>query len=164
MTREKERITFILNAISDKRKQLVHELQKIPSVVEVLIHLKYLPNIFEKRHNKKISIREILEYWMENESLRLTQVLVNLSIIPNIRGTWYYKDEVQWAINSDLVNARYLTYIELSTYKNNNWESECIRLDKISEEDLYDIVRLLKPDIKLLVLNELIYRIENEKT
>jgi len=38
---------------------------------------------------------KIKEFWLENPDLRFSQVLVNLGIIPNIPGSWYYLEEVE---------------------------------------------------------------------
>jgi len=36
---------------------------------------------------------EIMSAWIDNPDWRFSQVLVNLAIIPNIPGSWYYKEE-----------------------------------------------------------------------
>ena len=36
---------------------------------------------------------QIKEFWLENPDLRYSQVLINLGIIPNISGFWYYIEE-----------------------------------------------------------------------
>lgn len=41
------------------------------------------------------NIKHIRKYWKKNSDLRISQVLVNLNIIPNIQGLWYYMEEHQ---------------------------------------------------------------------
>ena len=38
-------------------------------------------------------LKRIEEYWLEFPDLRFTQVLVNMNIIPNFPGNWYYKED-----------------------------------------------------------------------
>lgn len=38
-------------------------------------------------------LKKIEEFWLENPDLRFTQILVNLKIIPNFHGMWYYKED-----------------------------------------------------------------------
>ena len=37
--------------------------------------------------------KEITEFWKENPDLRYSQVLVNMGIIPNYPGFWYFTEE-----------------------------------------------------------------------
>lgn len=41
----------------------------------------------------KNNIKDIEEFWLDNPDLRISQVLVNLGIIPNSYGRWYYLEE-----------------------------------------------------------------------
>jgi len=36
---------------------------------------------------------KIKKYWLENQDLRFTQVLINMGYIPNYPGSWYYKED-----------------------------------------------------------------------
>lgn len=36
---------------------------------------------------------EIKDFWMDNPDLRYSQVLINMGIIPNYSGFWYYTEE-----------------------------------------------------------------------
>jgi len=47
---------------------------------------QYVDSIYE-------NLFEITEYWTENPDLRFSQVLINIGIIPNVPGVWYYKEE-----------------------------------------------------------------------
>lgn len=38
-------------------------------------------------------LKQIEKFWLENPDLRFTQVLVNMNIIPNFPGMWYYKED-----------------------------------------------------------------------
>jgi hypothetical protein len=56
-----------------------------------------LQYIVEKCKDK---IASIGSYWVENPDQRLTQVLVNMGIIENVSGTWYYMEETEYMITS----------------------------------------------------------------
>lgn len=47
-----------------------------------------------------------VEFWEDHPYLRLTQVLVNLEIIPNFPGAWYYKEDVDLVLESGLLQKR----------------------------------------------------------
>ena len=38
-------------------------------------------------------LEKIEKFWKEHPDLRFTQVLVNMNIIPNFPGSWYYKED-----------------------------------------------------------------------
>ena len=38
----------------------------------------------------------IEQTWLDNPDWRITQVLVNLKLIPNKPGNWYYKEDESW--------------------------------------------------------------------
>jgi len=40
-------------------------------------------------------LKIIEDYWKENQDLRFSQVLVNMGIVPNTLGHWYYKEEYE---------------------------------------------------------------------
>jgi hypothetical protein len=44
--------------------------------------------------------KKIKKYWMSNHDMRLSQVLVNMSYIPNIPGIWYYEEDSTALINA----------------------------------------------------------------
>lgn len=46
------------------------------------------------------NIKSIESYWLESPDQRLTQVLVNMGIIENIPGAWYYFEETEYMITS----------------------------------------------------------------
>lgn len=46
------------------------------------------------------NIKHIESFWSESSDQRLTQVLVNMGIIQNIPGTWYYFEETEYMITS----------------------------------------------------------------
>ena len=41
----------------------------------------------------------IQKFWKKNPDLRISQVLINLNVIPNIPGIWYYDEESKLLIN-----------------------------------------------------------------
>lgn len=83
--RLKERIDIFLNLV-DVRKALDIYFNSI----EVSEELKnnYTNSILE-------NYERIRKYWKSNYDLRFPQVLVNLGIIPNYQGFWYYIEEVE---------------------------------------------------------------------
>lgn len=57
------------------------------------------------RNKKRIKpyLKKIEKFWLKHPELRFTQVLVNLDIIPNFPGMWYYKeDELESSNNHSL--------------------------------------------------------------
>lgn len=83
--RLKERIDIFLNLV-DVRKALDIYFNRI----EVSEELKnnYTDSILK-------NYEKIRKYWKSNYDLRFPQVLVNLGIIPNYQGFWYYIEEVE---------------------------------------------------------------------
>lgn len=78
--RYKERIPIFLEHINGKLTFIVVNIWKIKS------EISDIKPIYE---NKKI----IKNFWLKNPDLRFSQVLINLGIIPNIPGFWYYIEE-----------------------------------------------------------------------
>ncbi len=55
------------------------------------------------RDKKRIKpyLKKIEEFWLKNPDLRFTQVLVNMDIIPNFPGMWYYKEDEIESLNKE---------------------------------------------------------------
>jgi len=87
--RSKERIEPILKHI-DWEKYL--EYLKIPDI-ETYISI---PQIVK---NIQSNIKMIEKEWKNNPDWRLTQVLVNTGILPNLPGFWYYQEDIESMMN-----------------------------------------------------------------
>lgn len=48
----------------------------------------------------------IKKFWLENQYLRLTQVLIHFDILQNVPGFWFYKEEHKWLIKNDYAEPR----------------------------------------------------------
>ena len=93
--RQPKRIPIVLANIS-----WFNFLRKISNYNEMDAELKRL---CDKVNENKTKIEE---YWKQNPDLRLTQVLVNLELIPNFPGGWYYIEEVDWLIEQQILEPR----------------------------------------------------------
>ena len=82
--RNKERIDLFLNLI-DVKKVLDIYFKKDTSISEEI----------KQTHTQKIleKYEEIRKYWKLHSDLRFSQVLVNMKVIPNYEGFWYYWEE-----------------------------------------------------------------------
>lgn len=80
--RPKERILIFLEFIEEKKWNVLRNIFRFdPEIVDTAID-----RFYEKE-------QEFKDFWLKNPDLRFSQVLVNLGIIPNIPGTWYYIEE-----------------------------------------------------------------------
>ena len=93
----------------------------------------------------KANLTGIKEFWLNNPDLRLTQVLVNLGIIPNIPGHWYYTEEVEWLIDRNIVEPRDILF--WGTYGKSGCEPLKNVLIKDMSNDHIDNVLLNVPRI-----------------
>lgn len=84
MSRPIERIIPFLEFINGHIVYVFINIWKLPMNTDVA--LVYL----DKLEGKK---EDILDYWTNFPDSRFSQVLVNLGIIPNIPGFWYYMEE-----------------------------------------------------------------------
>ena len=69
-----------------------------------------------------IDRKELQTWWEENQDYRLTQVLLHFEYIPNIEGFWFYKEEVNWLIDEDIVEPRDILFWGV------NFTSEMVQL------------------------------------
>lgn len=79
--RRPERIPIFLDLISGRFIEIFNDIWKLTDRVD-----------FHPSSDLR-SIDKIKEFWLENPDLRFSQVLVNLGIIPNLPGFWYYIEE-----------------------------------------------------------------------
>lgn len=83
MSRPKERIPIFWNLVDGR----------IGEILEMLgynANLDSTQDIVESIYDREF---ELIEFWNLHPDLRFTQVLVNLNIIPNNPGFWYYMEE-----------------------------------------------------------------------
>jgi len=84
MSKPIERINPFLDFIYPEFEKLLFNIYKLEITKDE--YYKFLGNF--------VSQTNIVEkYWLENPDLRFSQVLINLGIIPNIPGVWYYIEE-----------------------------------------------------------------------
>lgn len=87
-------------------------IERIPIVLKHLPMKEFLMSlgIFKEEELDTIlptiDIEEVKLVWMENPDWRLTQVLVNMDLIPNVPGFWYYREEYTWLVESGHIEAR----------------------------------------------------------
>lgn len=74
-----ERIEKFINTIDIGN--LIYHIWKINDQISI-DRLNFL-------YNKK----EVLTFWKDNPDLRFSQVLINLGLIPNVPGFWYYMED-----------------------------------------------------------------------
>lgn len=85
--------------------------ERIPIVLKFINFEEFLKDILQNLYsfenintivkNFNLNINNIEKYWLNNPDLRLTQVLINLDIIPNFPGSWYYIEETDWLIKNN---------------------------------------------------------------
>jgi len=79
--RLKERIPIFLELISGELVNIFDNIWKLNEYTDF--------DMFADFYN----IEEIKEFWLKNPDLRFSQVLINLKMLPNIPGFWYYLEE-----------------------------------------------------------------------
>lgn len=90
--RNPKRIPIILDLIQGNYKQFLDDMH---------VDVDDLDSLISLYNAKRIDIEE---YWIANPDLRLTQVLVNMEIIHNIPGEWYYKEETNYVVEKGFCN------------------------------------------------------------
>lgn len=76
--------------------------ERIPIILKLIDWNKYLdtiPDLEDKFKeelleflNNEDEIKELELFWNANPDLRLSQVLINYGVLPNMPGFWYYKE------------------------------------------------------------------------
>jgi len=83
------------------------------------------------------------QMWKENPDLRLTQVLVNCDILPNLKGEWYYTEEVDWFVENKILPARDL-YFWGNLGKNGKQPLEFIAIKDMETNHLMAVLKTQK--------------------
>lgn len=129
----------------------MRKIERIPIVLRCMEWRIFLKDMMGKDYDidmlveVKNNLESIKEFWLSNPDLRLTQVLVNLGICPNIPGHWYYTEEVDWLINRNVVQPRDILF--WGTYGKNGDEPLRNVLIKDMSNDHIDNVLLNVPKI-----------------
>ena len=94
---------------------------KIRYLVKYIWDLKKHVDATYIKHKYKKYKEEIKKFWIDNPDLRFSQVLVTLDIIPNIPGSWYYKEEDE-ILNElyptqNIKNYGYIVYLMYGDYE-----------------------------------------------
>ena len=92
-----ERIPVFLEKINGKLTFIVVNIWKINNNIS---------NIKPIYKNKE----KIKEFWLKNPDLRFSQVLINLGIVPNISGFWYYLEEDEILEKLEIPQREYLLW------------------------------------------------------
>lgn len=83
--RAKERIPLFLEKIDSNYSRVIQDCYKLP--------IEEIPGVLDIINAIENKILNIKKYWEENHDLRFSQVLVNLGVIQNYPGNWYYMEE-----------------------------------------------------------------------
>lgn len=70
--------------------------ERIPIVLKHLDIGEFLDDL--QIPKATIDMNVLKQYWEQHPDLRLTQALVNLNMIENVPGFWYYTEEDKWLI------------------------------------------------------------------
>jgi hypothetical protein len=129
--RAKERISIILDLLDN-------------NYMDFLIDI----GIGEENRHELIDVyflkgKEIEEFWMENPDLRLTQVLVNLDIIPNIAGFWYYTEETDYVVEKGWCEFEDIHFWGVNFTKDGERLPETI-FKRVSDLDRDHVMNILK--------------------
>src|SRR6056297_2577767 len=94
---------------------------KIRYLVKYIWDLKKHVDATYIKHKYEKNKEEIKKFWLNNPDLRFSQVLVTLDIIPNIPGSWYYKEEDE-ILNElyptqNIKNYGYIVYLMYGDYE-----------------------------------------------
>lgn len=100
--RIKERIPILLPILMKNITFFIKDMLKELSVSDITEICK----------NIVINQKQIEEYWLENYDQRFTQVLVNLGLMNNYHGFWYYTEEDEWLMEKKLVELRDILFLK----------------------------------------------------
>ena len=78
----------------------------------------------------ELSLTNIKEYWELNPDLRISQVLISMSFIPNKEGMWYYMEESEILEAQVYSPEEYLFWTSLFDKDGNKLEKPITRLVK----------------------------------
>ena len=104
----------------------MRNIQRIPIVLKNINLFDFIKsfNIFQTDNDIKLCLKDVnmqilKKFWLDNYDLRLTQVLVNLDIIPNYLGTWYYTEETNWLVEHKILKFEEIHFWTSILDKNN---------------------------------------------
>lgn len=124
-------------------------IKRIPIVLDKINWRHFIKDIMGKDYEIDMlieienNIDDIQRFWMSNPDLRLTQVLVNLGIIPNKPGFWYYIEEVDWLMQNEYVEPRDILY--WGTYgKNGDKPLKKVLIKDMSNEHIENVLLNVK--------------------
>lgn len=118
------RIPIVLDYIENNERKVLEYLYKeiFPNVNEI-----YYKDLLEEFLGRWLNIKKVFEdYYKRNPDYRLTQILVNLGIINNYMGFWYYLEDEEIMIFCGLCGERDIYFWA------NYFDSEGKSLDKIN--------------------------------
>lgn len=92
-----ERIPIILDAIN------IPEFLKDAKVFDQ-------DTIDECINNWFSNLEDIKKFWMENPDLRLFQVLINIGLLPNTPGFYYYEEESKYCLKKGYIKPRQILF------------------------------------------------------
>ena len=98
------RIPIVLDYIENNERKVLEYLYKeiFPNVNEI-----YYRDLLEESLDRWLNIKKVFEdYYKRNPDYRLTQILVNLGIINNYMGFWYYLEDEEIMIFCGLCEER----------------------------------------------------------
>jgi len=88
------------------------------------------------------SKEEIKDYWLMYQDQRISQVLVNLGLIPNMSGLWYYMEEIEILKELGVPPREYLLWGHYIDHKN----PESLRYSPIKDLSTEHIKNILKEE------------------
>ena len=124
--------------------------ERIPIVMENMDFEKFIAdlNLLQKKSDVKklaaVMDKMALEkYWIENPDERLTQVLVNTGILPNVPGLWYYIEEVDWLIEKKILKFEEIKFWgrNYDANKNRLPQTQFVVLKELSKSHIRNIMR-----------------------
>lgn len=119
--RQQHRIPIILDVLKDndnKRVVLEHLFKPKPGTqMEIGMPFYEIDNIIKAW---KLSEDLVKKLWIKNPDLRLTQALINVGVMPNFPGFYYYIEDEQLMIDTGLLEARDILFWGQNYDKDNN--------------------------------------------
>jgi len=153
--RTKERIPIVLDIMSQLKPDRIAN-TNWQFFIKHLGFDDYI-NIGIECDNKIDSIKNI---WENSPDLRLSQVLLNIGILYNKPGVWYYLEEVDYLIENNLVNPEDILFWE--TYGEDGKQPfKMVSISNMTSEDLEACIitqKRMNPYYKKIMQKVLRYR------
>lgn len=119
--RQIKRIPIILEVLKDKTnklKVLNYLFKPAPRTRlkfdDAYVYINDILDIWENHY------KEFSKLWIENPDLRLTQVLVNAGISSNFPGLWYFFEDEEIIVNTNILQPRDIYFWGQQYDKNSN--------------------------------------------